>query len=682
MAQTYSFEILAEVKKARQSVDNFAKETQRQLDSINLGSAVTGINAAFSLFDRAVGFVQPFIDAVVEAEEANAKLANSLRITGQISNEALKDLTDYADQLARVSKATDDQIKSSLAYAKSLGLTNAETKKVIQAASELSAITGDSLESSVDKLAKTLNGSLSKELKLLLPELAQLSKEQLIAGEALDKLTQKFGGSAAAEVNTLGGAFNQLGKGLGEVVESIGGLATKNEEIKETTQNVAGLAFAFSDLINKISAFDLRASNKKAIDLFNSNQSVNSEEQLKEFKNLQRKQIAEAKRQSVADEEIKKNRLLNLEKAKSEEAFSAIRSKIELAGLSDIEKINKEHFETVATLRKAQSFGQIPAEINLNKTLIGLANDREKRISFIIDKETQERERKRQEEERKRIEADRARREQISAVSRLEFNEIFNVSLKQDKEALAAFSAGIANAALDGAEGARRAISSAFGAIADKLLPGVGGVVGDIVSKLSQGPEKTKQMVEEFARAIPQIISNLVQALPVLIETLARELPPALAKTMPQVAFAFSTELIKNIPNIIKGFAEGLVEAAENFVNALFEAIPGGQAITGGNTLDLSNTGSTIGDIFSGIGDFFGFAEGGLVPDQPKFEGDKFPARLNAGELVIDRELTQKLDRFIDGGGSAQQLVVNLVVGEAQLAQAILNLNRRGFRTA
>lgn len=102
------------------------------------------------------------------------------------------------------------------------------------------------------------------------------------------------------------------------------------------------------------------------------------------------------------------------------------------------------------------------------------------------------------------------------------------------------------------------------------------------------------------------------------------------------------------------------------------------------------------------------FAKGGRVP--PGFPKDSYFGALTSDEEVLDRSLSADLRAFladergsaspvapVDNGtlsrilaaieklatsGAEQPLMVNLQVGEAQLAKAILSLNRQGFRVA
>lgn len=269
-----------------------------------------------------------------------------------------------------------------------------------------------------------------------------------------------------------------------------------------------------------------------------------------------------------------------------------------------------------------------------------------------------------------------------------------------------------------GAEGARAAVVGVIGE-AGKLLGPAGAAIGPLVDFLSQGPEKVKATIDAFISAIPGIIQNiilaipalimaiqdamplviesLVASLPIIIDGLIESLPKLIAGAvmlMPKISTAFTIGLIKALPQLIDAFillipemiyafTTELINAAGDFVNSLWEAIkgliPGGGALTKTAQGDF---GGAISDTLSGIGDFFGFAEGGMVP--AGYPNDSYPAKLTSGEAVLPTDTVQKLESFLanGGGGAGQNVTINLVVGEEQLAKVMLNLNRQGFRTS
>ena len=132
---TVEIELVAQVAEATKAVKRFADDTQKQLNVISISTAVSGIAAGFNLARDAlrplVEFLGDSINEAVEAERATLALANSMRVVGDFSEEALVQFKGFADELARTSSLSDDQVVANLALAKSFGLTNEEAKKLL-----------------------------------------------------------------------------------------------------------------------------------------------------------------------------------------------------------------------------------------------------------------------------------------------------------------------------------------------------------------------------------------------------------------------------------------------------------------------------------------------------------------------------------------------------------------------
>lgn len=98
------------------------------------------------------------------------------------------------------------------------------------------------------------------------------------------------------------------------------------------------------------------------------------------------------------------------------------------------------------------------------------------------------------------------------------------------------------------------------------------------------------------------------------------------------------------------------------------------------------------GGVLGSFGKALGFAEGGLVP--PGFPNDRYPAWLTSGERVLtprqDDSLMRLLEDIASGRGvparqsaaPAGPIQVVLQIGERELANVMLDLNRQGYRTA
>lgn len=200
----------------------------------------------------------------------------------------------------------------------------------------------------------------------------------------------------------------------------------------------------------------------------------------------------------------------------------------------------------------------------------------------------------------------------------------------------------------------------------------------DIVANLpALIAERLPILIERFFQGILEAVQRLVAAMP--------QVARAFSNAMPGVAVQFAIELGKQAVPIALEFISALVKEAPRFITELIKAIPSAVGGIGGIAGGAGGLLGGLGGSLGGIGDVFGFAEGGIVPGGAPFT-DRVPALLTPGEAVVDRTLVNRLEQFLtnpqqaQGGGGA--MTVNLVIGEQQLANVILDLNRRGYRLA
>ena len=669
-------ELIALVSNAAKTIQSFAKQAQKELSGISLNTTISALNDGFELVGKTAGtafsvisdVIKESIDEASKAEQATIALTNALRIQNDYSKVSVKEFQDFASALQEVTIYSDESVLTSLALAKQFKATNSEAKKVVTVASDLAAITGTDLNDATFKVAQTLNGFVDKSLAKIVPGLRVLSQESLIAGKGIELISKQVSGSSLLLGDTFSGSVQKTKNAFSDLLESVGKIITENPIILESIKAL-GIAFrninkelqsntdnmkkfigeGFVELIKSAPAI---VDTIKAIDTGISYAAIGF--------------VAAGRALGALGAAI--STFISGNIGAGQQIYEALKADVS----KDLENNSKRISTLYGGIGKA---AQIAAD-TVSKSVENILNS-EKKLdnkgpSKSGFKARMDENKKSAEELRKKIEE--ASKEPIKTLIDLKFN--------VDTKTGVAIGAGLVNNILKGAKGAQSLISSVLGAAADSIIPGLGGVASEIVGVLAQGKEEVRKQVQEFARSIPTIIHNLIEALPVLIEELAKNLPPALAKSMPFVAQRFTIELVKNIPQIIKGFASALVEAAKEFVNTILDMI----SSAGGILNPVSGKGS--GGIFEGIpvlggiGSLLGFAEGGRVPANPLFKGDKFPARLDAGEQVFSADLSNKLEQFLSGKQSGQPLVVNLVVGQQQLARAILDLNRGGFRTA
>lgn len=662
--RTYQFEILAKIDQALKSVDNFSDGAQRKLDAINFRTGISAIKDGFELVTDAAetafraieGFAGRAIAKANEAEEADIRLANSLRLMGDLSQGAVDKFDALADSIASTTKFTDDMVKSSVAVAKQFKLTNAEAEKTIRVAADLAAIQGTTLEDATRKVAQTFNGFVDRDLAKVIPGLKDMGIAALVAGNAVDVIGKRVQGTAAALGNNFSGALFRAQEAFGKILETFGDFVIKNPAVIVGLNKVQDGFRAFNEELKKAGPAirDLIADGfllviQAAPGFIETIQRIRN--------NVAFLQLAAQKTGAVLGAlGAALTSFLDGQAGAGQTIFAALAEDLEALDVKFGQSLNasEDFFNPLIAKTKALVLDTTKA-VNAARELGPVVKQSADQASSSLSGTGA-----------RMAELSEQFRKQIEDLSRDPVKVGFDLFIRKkvdlsDNDKLA-LGAGIVSQIVKGAQGAQKIVSSVIGAAADAIVPGIGGVVSEIVDVLAQGPEKTRQMVEQFARAIPVIIDNLIKSLPVLIETLARELPPALAKAMPLVAERFSIELIKNMPAIIRGFAEGLVEAAKQFVQTIIDTI------------------SSVGGIFGGGG---GGGGGGFLDSVVEGAKDVIDS-LNPFNLTGESSGPGRSvgggDTVVGSGGGAQHITVQLVVNRSVLAEEMFKIRKAGFR--
>lgn len=191
-----------------------------------------------------------FVDAAMVQEEAVEKLNASLRNMGKFTKETSKELQDFASQLQNASTIGDEVVLDQLAFAQAMGASVDQSKDILKAAADMSSALGIDLNSSVRNISKTLGG-YAGELGEVIPELKNLTAEQLKAGLGVELLAGKYKGFALAATKTFGGGLEQLSNSVGDMFEKIGDIIVKSPLAKKIinvmNSIVTGLNKSFSD---------------------------------------------------------------------------------------------------------------------------------------------------------------------------------------------------------------------------------------------------------------------------------------------------------------------------------------------------------------------------------------------------------------------------------------------------
>jgi phage-related minor tail protein len=198
-----------------------------------LSGVLAGVTAAFG----AALTIQKFTEAAIRQEDAVNKLNASLRSIGEFSESSSSDLQQFASSLQQVTRFGDEAIIENLAFAQSLGASAEQSKVVVAAAADLSAALGIDLQSAVRNVGKTLGG-YAGELGEVIPELKNLTQEQLRAGEGVELLAKRFSGFAAADAKTFGGSLQQIENAIGDLFEEFGKFITRSETVTTVFEDI------------------------------------------------------------------------------------------------------------------------------------------------------------------------------------------------------------------------------------------------------------------------------------------------------------------------------------------------------------------------------------------------------------------------------------------------------------
>ena len=187
-------------------------------------------------------------------QKAISQLGVAVSNNKNLTQQSLKSIIDFTGKLQSQSIYGDETLQRQATYLAGLGLEEDQLKKVLEASVELSSAGVGSLESNVQNLAKTLNGT-SGRLGQMVPEMQELTKAQLENGEAIDIVLKKYKGFANnLATNTLEGATKQVGNLVGDIKEKLGSISgtLKFNAFQKLIPILENINQWLSDNINKI----------------------------------------------------------------------------------------------------------------------------------------------------------------------------------------------------------------------------------------------------------------------------------------------------------------------------------------------------------------------------------------------------------------------------------------------
>ena len=222
--RTLKLSILADIddlKKKLDQADNTVQQSSSKIGDFSkkavLAFAAAGVAAAGYATKLAVDGVK----AAIEDEQAQLRLANALRSATGATDAQIKATEDMILKTSLATGVADDALRPALQRLAVSTKDTVEAQKLLSLALDISKASGKDLESVANALGRAQDGNTTSlgrlGLGLSKAELATLSFTEIQT-----KLSDLYGGAAAANAETFQGKIDRLKVGFDEAVESLG----------------------------------------------------------------------------------------------------------------------------------------------------------------------------------------------------------------------------------------------------------------------------------------------------------------------------------------------------------------------------------------------------------------------------------------------------------------------------
>jgi hypothetical protein len=222
--RTLKLSILADIddlKKKLDQADNTVQQSSSKIGDFSkkavLAFAAAGVAAAGYATKLAVDGVK----AAFEDEQAQLRLANALRSATGATDAQIKATEDMILKTSLATGVADDQLRPALQRLAVSTKDTVEAQKLLSLALDISKASGKDLETVANALGRAQDGNVTSlgrlGLGLSKAELATLSFTEIQT-----KLSDLYGGAAAANAETFQGKIDRLKVGFDEAKESLG----------------------------------------------------------------------------------------------------------------------------------------------------------------------------------------------------------------------------------------------------------------------------------------------------------------------------------------------------------------------------------------------------------------------------------------------------------------------------
>lgn len=253
MAASETLTLLLRAKDQATGTINKVGGAVGKLGKVSADAAKYGIGALTVGTTAAIGVMAKAASAANVQEQAELKLAQALKNTGQYSEEAMQALKGQAAALQGISTVGDETTIALQAMAVSMGFNADEATKVVKSALNMEKALGVDARTAIKGFGQTLEGTTGT-LGRYLPQLQGLTEEQLKHGDAIDLVAKQYSGFLENEAKQFGGATDKMGNALGDLQEEFGYAVTKNEALLSATNTITDAIVQFTGKVSENSS--------------------------------------------------------------------------------------------------------------------------------------------------------------------------------------------------------------------------------------------------------------------------------------------------------------------------------------------------------------------------------------------------------------------------------------------
>lgn len=204
---------LNQAQKGIEKLSKAASAMKLAVGGFVVGAALKGLKSVVD------GSSTAFINQNKALTAANKSFANN----NKLSADSINNIKSAINGFSLNNFIDGDTLNNAAALASNMGLNEKQIIKVVDAAKELSVATGQDMNSCVKQLSLSYEGNVAS-LKKLVPEIGNLTEEEIKNGKAVELIKEKYNGFSESMSKSFDGRSKQFANTFGDLQASIGGV--------------------------------------------------------------------------------------------------------------------------------------------------------------------------------------------------------------------------------------------------------------------------------------------------------------------------------------------------------------------------------------------------------------------------------------------------------------------------